>query len=140
MVIPNPGQLPQNPLVAIIPGVPQPQVQQVNLAPPPPQGIVAPQGHSGGSESVLPQAVSNAPPAPVAQAQTATGAASENVIPQAVVNPAPAPLIYAQQGNAGPSGNVVPVPQADNSDNGEDEIVRPSPDNHPAPGRLLQAY
>jgi len=59
MLIPNPGQVLQNPPVAIIPGAPQPQDQQVNLAPPP-QVIVAPQGNGGLSGSVLPQGVNNA--------------------------------------------------------------------------------
>ena len=164
-VIPNPGQLPQNPLVAIIRGALYPQVQQVNLAPAP-QVVVAPQGNGDASGSVLPQAVNNACAAPVAQAQLGNagvsgsvlpqgvvnpalaavaqvqpgnGGTSSSVRPQAVVNPAPAPLFQAQPGNAGPCRNVVPVPHADISDNGEDEIVRTFRDNHPAPGRLLQA-
>ena len=48
-VLPNPGQLPQNPPVAIIPGAPQPQAQQVNLAPPP-ELVGALQGNGGCQE------------------------------------------------------------------------------------------
>jgi len=67
MVIPNPVQLPQNPLVAIILGAPEPQGQQVNLAPP--AQVVVAQRNGGASGSVQPQAVNNLPAAPVAQAQ-----------------------------------------------------------------------
>jgi len=52
-IIPNLGQLPQNPPVAIIPGAPQAPVQIVNLAPPP-HVVVAPQGNGSGSGSILP--------------------------------------------------------------------------------------
>jgi len=114
-LLPNPGQLPQIPPVAIIPGALQPQAQQVNLTPSL-QVVVAPHGNGGVSGSVLPQAVNNAPPTPVAQAQLGKAGASRSVLPQAVVNPAPAPVAQAQPGNAAGSGSV--LPQA---------LVKPSP-------------
>ena len=94
-VLPNPGHLPQNPPLAIMPGAPQPQAQQVNLAPPP-QVVVAPEGNSGASASVLPQAVNNAWLAPVVQAQLGNDGASGNILPQPIVNPLLAPVIQAQ--------------------------------------------
>ena len=80
-VIPNPGQLPQNPLVVIILGAPQPQEQQVNRIPPP-QVVVALLGNGGPSGTVLPQAVNNAHLVPVAKAQQGKDGASWNVLPQ----------------------------------------------------------
>ena len=152
--------------MAIIPGATQPHLQQVNLTPPS-QVVVAPQGNGGvggsvlprsvvnparapriqaqpgnpgTSGSVLPLAVDNPAMAPLIQAHLGNGSASGSVLPIAVVNPAPAPLIQAQPGNCGASGTVVPVPLTDNSDHGEGEIVRVSPDNHPMSVRLLQAH
>jgi len=107
-VIPNLGQLPQNPPVAIIPGAPQPQAQQVNLTPPA-QVIVAPQGNGGASGSVLPQAVNNAPPVPVAQAQQGNAGVSGSILlPQAVNNAPQLQVVVAQQVNGGSSGSVLP--------------------------------
>jgi len=65
--------------------------------------------------------------------------ASGSVLPQAVNNTPPEPVAQAYQENNAASGNVLPLPQADHSENGDGEIVPASPDNYTALGRLLQA-